>query len=196
MADEVADDVADDLTGNASPGTTSLGLEDAKVEADALTTRILELRDAYYERDEVLVDDAEYDRMMRRLEQLEHMHPELQGQDSPTQTVGGRAQTTLFAPVQHAERMLSLDNVFSLDELREWCAKAQAGAGRAVRWLTELKIDGLAVSLRYENGVLTSAATRGDGRVGEDVTFNAVRVHGIPHRLAGTGHPPIVEVRG
>ena len=132
---------------------------------------------------------------MHRLEAIERLYPELQGQDSPTLTVGA-AQGMQFAPVEHAERMLSLDNVFSLDELREWCAKAQASAGRAVRWLTELKIDGLAISLRYENGVLTSAATRGDGRIGEDVTFNAVRVTGIPQRLSGTGHPPIVEVRG
>ncbi len=74
--------------------------------------------------------------------------------------------------------MLSLDNVFSVDELREWCAKAEAAAGRSVAWLTELKIDGLAIALRYEHGVLTSAATRGDGRVGEVVTTNAVRVAG------------------
>ncbi len=153
-------------------------------------------RDAYYGRDAELVDDATYDGWMRRLEEIERLYPELQGQDSPTLTVGA-AQGTQFAPVEHAERMLSLDNVFSLDELREWCAKAQAGAGRAVRWLTELKIDGLAISLRYENGLLTSAATRGDGRVGEDVTFNAVRVNGIPQRLATTGTPPpLVEVRG
>lgn len=196
MADDVVDDVADDLTGNASPGTTSLGLEDAKVEADALTTRILELRDAYYERDEVLVDDAEYDRMMRRLEQLEHMHPELQGQDSPTQTVGGRAQTTLFAPVQHAERMLSLDNVFSIEELMAWAARVEKAAGRSVDYLCELKIDGLALNLRYENGRLTTAATRGDGVVGEDVTQNIRYLTGIPTQLKGTGHPPIVEVRG
>ncbi|MFE7845072.1 NAD-dependent DNA ligase LigA [Microbacterium sp. NPDC057407] len=132
---------------------------------------------------------------MHRLEELERLHPELQGQDSPTQTVGA-AETSMFAPVEHAERMLSLDNVFSLDELRDWCAKAEGGAGRRVRWLTELKIDGLAISLRYERGVLTSAATRGDGRTGEDVTANAIRVAGIPQRLAGSGHPEIVEVRG
>ncbi|MCT6980921.1 hypothetical protein M1697_22845, partial [Salmonella enterica subsp. enterica serovar Oranienburg] len=78
----------------------------------------------------------------------------------------------------------------------EWCAKTAGAAGRPVRWLCELKIDGLAINLRYERGVLTSAATRGDGRVGEDVTVNAVRVAGIPQRLAGTGHPDIVEVRG
>lgn len=172
-----------------------LTLDDARAEAQSLTEHILGARDAYYGQDAELVDDATYDAWMHRLEALERRHPELQGQDSPTLTVGA-AQNSQFAPVEHAERMLSLDNVFTLDELREWCAKAQAGAGRAVRWLTELKIDGLAINLRYENGMLTSAATRGDGRVGEDVTFNAVRVAGIPQRLAGSGHPPLVEVRG
>src|SRR5690606_41322476 len=87
--------------------------------------------------------------------------------------------------------MLSLDNVFSLDELRDWQAKTRAAAGRDVRWLTELKIDGLAINLRYENGVLTSAATRGDGRVGELVTENALRLADIPERLSGTGHPAL-----
>ncbi|GAA5198811.1 NAD-dependent DNA ligase LigA [Microbacterium jejuense] len=171
------------------------GLDAARVEAQDLTDRIIGARDAYYGRNAELVDDATYDGWMHRLEELERLHPELQGQDSPTQTVGA-AESSMFAPVEHAERMLSLDNVFSPEELREWCVKAQASAGRTVRWLTELKIDGLAISLRYEDGVLTSAATRGDGRVGEDVTVNAVRVTGIPQRLAGTGHPDIVEVRG
>ena len=179
-----------------TPGQAPLNLDHAKVEADELTTRILALRDAYYERDEVLVDDAEYDRMMRRLEDLEHLFPELQGQDSPTQTVGGRAQTTLFAPVQHAERMLSLDNVFSLEEFQTWAARVEKAAGRAINYLCELKIDGLAMNLRYENGKLTSAATRGDGVVGEDVTQNIRYLSGIPAQLAGSGHPPIVEVRG
>ncbi|MET0297734.1 MAG: NAD-dependent DNA ligase LigA, partial [Microbacterium sp.] len=172
-----------------------LGLDEARLEVDDLIERIIGARDAYYGADAEIVDDATYDGWMHRLEAIERLYPELQGQDSPTLTVGA-AQNSQFAPVEHAERMLSLDNVFSVEELREWCAKAQAGAGRPVRWLTELKIDGLAISLRYENGVLTSAATRGDGRVGEDVTFNAVRVEGIPQRLAGSGHPPIVEVRG
>nr|WP_082569214.1 NAD-dependent DNA ligase LigA [Microbacterium sp. Root180] len=171
------------------------GLEASRVEAQELTERILDARDAYYGRNAEIVDDATYDGWMHRLEAIERLHPELQGQDSPTQTVGA-AESSMFAPVEHAERMLSLDNVFSLDELREWCLKAEAGAGRAVRWLTELKIDGLAISLRYERGVLTSAATRGDGRTGEDVTVNAVRVAGIPQRLAGSGHPDLVEVRG
>jgi len=171
------------------------GLDAARAEAQDLTDRIIGARDAYYGRNAEIVDDATYDGWMHRLEELERLHPELQGQDSPTQTVGA-AESSMFAPVEHAERMLSLDNVFSPEELRDWCVKAQAAAGRSVRWLTELKIDGLAISLRYENGVLTSAATRGDGRVGEDVTVNAVRVAGIPQRLAGTGHPELVEVRG
>ena len=170
-------------------------LSAAAAEVADLTTRILELRDAYYERDEVLVSDEEYDGLMRRLEELERLFPELQGQDSPTQTVGGRA-ATLFDPVTHAERMLSLDNVFSLDDFAAWAAKVERDSGRSVDYLCELKIDGLAISLRYENGRLTSAATRGDGVVGEDVTENIARVQGIPARLSGTGHPPLVEVRG
>ncbi|WP_426623796.1 NAD-dependent DNA ligase LigA [Leifsonia sp. McL0607] len=169
----------------------------ARAEAQELTTRILELRDAYYERDTVLVSDEEYDRMMRRLEELERLFPELQSQDSPTQTVGGRAQTTLFAPVQHAERMLSLDNVFSLEEFEAWAAKVERDAGRRVDYLCELKIDGLAINLRYANGVLVTAATRGDGVVGEDVTENIRQIPAIPQRLAGEGPlPPVVEVRG
>ncbi|TFV81912.1 NAD-dependent DNA ligase LigA [Microbacterium sp. dk485] len=172
-----------------------LTLDEARAEAADLTTRIVDARDAYYGRDAEIVDDATYDEWMRRLEQIERLYPELQGQDSPTQSVGA-AESTMFAPIEHAERMLSLDNVFSSDELRDWCVKTSASAGRSVRWLTELKIDGLAISLRYENGVLTSAATRGDGRVGEDVTGNALQVTGIPQRLSGTGHPPLVEVRG
>ena len=171
------------------------GLEASRAEAQELTECILDARDAYYGRDAELVDDATYDGWMHRLEELERLHPELQGQDSPTLTVGA-AESSMFAPVEHAERMLSLDNVFSLDELRDWCVKTETAAGRKVRWLTELKIDGLAISLRYERGVLTSAATRGDGRTGEDVTVNAVRVAGIPQRLAGSGHPDLVEVRG
>ena len=170
-------------------------LDEARAEAAQLTEQILSAREAYYGGDVGLVDDQTYDAWMHRLEELERLHPELQGQDSPTQTVGA-AEGSMLAPIEHAERMLSLDNVFSPEELREWCAKAQASAGRPVRWLTELKIDGLAISLRYEHGRLTSAATRGDGRVGEEVTTNALRVAGIPERLSGSGHPALVEVRG
>lgn len=172
-----------------------LTLDEARDEAARLTSLIVDAREAYYGRDAEIVDDATYDEWMHRLEALERLHPEVQGQDSPTLTVGA-AESSMFAPVEHAERMLSLDNVFSPEELAEWCVKTEAAAGRRVRWLTELKIDGLAINLRYEDGVLVSAATRGDGRVGEDVTENAVQVAGIPTRLAGTGHPALVEVRG
>lgn len=170
--------------------------EEATDEVADLTIRINEARDAYYERDTVIISDAEYDELMRRLEELERLYPELQSQDSPTLTVGGRGETTLFAPVEHAERMLSLDNVFSPDELAEWAGRAQAAAGRPVHWLCELKIDGLALSLRYRRGRLVSAATRGDGRVGEDVTENVRFIPGIPSQLEGSGHPELVEVRG
>lgn len=173
-----------------------LSREAATAEVADLTIRINDARDAYYERNTLLVDDAEYDRWMQRLEALERAYPELQSQDSPTLSVGGRGETTLFAPVEHAERMLSLDNVFSDDELSDWLSKAQNLAGREVHWLCELKIDGLALSLRYERGRLVSAATRGDGRVGEDVTENVRLIPGIPTELAGTGHPELVEVRG
>jgi len=168
----------------------------ARAEAQALTERILELRDAYYERDTTLVSDLEYDAMVRRLEAIEAAWPQLAGQDSPTQSVGGGVDSTLFAPVAHAERMYSLDNVFSIEEFQEWAAKVERDAGESVSWLCELKIDGLAINLRYERGELTTAATRGDGTTGEDVTENVLRIQGIPRRLSGSGHPELVEVRG
>jgi len=171
-------------------------LHTAADESVRLTERILAARDAYYDRNEPVISDAEYDVLVSRLEELERLFPELQSQDSPTQTVGGRAETTLFDPVTHAERMLSLDNVFSIPEFLEWADKVERDSGRAVHYLCELKIDGLAINLRYENGILVTAATRGDGVVGEDVTENIDFVPGIPQRLAGTGHPPLMEVRG
>ncbi|WP_404313543.1 NAD-dependent DNA ligase LigA [Agrococcus terreus] len=174
-------------------GTTDLG--QANERAQELRARIEEASAAYYGRDASIIDDAAYDALVRELDALERAHPELQSQDSPTQTVQGAAAGGL-PTIEHLDRMLSLDNVFSIDELREWCAKAEAASGRPVRWLTELKIDGLAINLRYERGVLASAATRGDGRVGEVVTPNALRVAGIPERLTGRGHPEVVEVRG
>ncbi|MWV58185.1 NAD-dependent DNA ligase LigA [Rathayibacter sp. VKM Ac-2754] len=162
---------------------------------DELRARIRSASEDYYAADASPLADAEYDALVRELAGLETAHPELASDDSPTQTVGGIVAAGL-APIDHAERMLSLDNVFSADELREWCEKTVASAARPIRWLTELKIDGLAISLHYENGHLVTAATRGDGRTGEDVTVNALRVAGIPLDLEGSGHPPLVEVRG
>lgn len=171
------------------------GLTQARTEWDHLAERISELQHAYYDRNESLVSDAEYDELMRSLEQLEREYPELAGQDSPTRRVGG-AIGELFSKVDHAEPMLSLDNVFSTEELTEWVEKTQRAVDEPIRWLCELKIDGLALSLRYEHGTLTSAATRGDGVTGEDVTENVVWMHGIPTTLTGSGHPPLIEVRG
>jgi len=182
------------------PDATPAALVIASAEAAEITTRILEARDAYYGENTVAIDDAAYDALVRRLADIEHRHPELQSQDSPTQTVGGRAAATLFDPVTHAERMLSLDNVFSREEFEGWASRAAENSGRPVHFLCELKIDGLAINLRYANGVLVSAATRGDGVVGEDVTENIDLVPGIPGRLAalpgGAAHPSLMEVRG
>jgi DNA ligase (NAD+) len=177
--------------------TDALDGGQARAEVDRLRLRIGELRDQYYEANASTLSDRDYDALVRRLDAIERRFPELLTADSPTQTVGGRAETTQFAPVEHAERMLSLDNVFSPDELVEWAAKVVRDAGsERVRFLSELKIDGLAINLRYEHGVLVTAATRGDGVVGEDVTGNVLTMGTIPERLRGTGHPPLVEVRG
>jgi len=164
---------------------------------DALVARVASLTDeinshrrAYYEGNTVLISDERYDALMLELEAIERTNPELITGDSPTQSVGGAANEA-FAPVQHLERMMSLDNVFSEDELSAWLEKTGNGP-----LLCELKIDGLAINLRYENGVLVSAATRGDGVVGEDVTANVLTIKSIPRRLSGSGHPPVVEVRG
>ena len=147
-------------------------------------------RSAYYQSNTSLISDADYDKLMRELEGLESKHPELITGDSPTQTVGGEASQT-FTPVEHLERMMSLDNVFSTEELDSWLEKTGGGP-----FLCELKIDGLAINLRYEKGKLVSAATRGDGAVGEDVTRNVMTVKGIPHTLSGKNHPDVVEIRG
>ena len=155
-----------------------------------LVDEINKHRRAYYSNDTVLISDAEYDALMRELELLEAEHPDLITGDSPTQSVGGEATTT-FSPVQHLDRMWSLDNVFSREEMAAWIAKSGGGP-----FLCELKIDGLAINLRYENGKLVSAATRGDGVVGEDVTANVLTIKSIPRELSGKGHPAVVEVRG
>ena len=155
-----------------------------------LVDEINKHRRAYYSQDSVLISDAEYDALMLELEALEAEHPDLITGDSPTQSVGGEATTT-FSPVPHLDRMWSLDNVFGREEMAAWLAKNASGP-----YLCELKIDGLAINLRYENGKLVSAATRGDGVVGEDVTANVLTIKSIPRTLAGKGHPAVVEVRG
>ncbi len=170
----------------------------------ALAEEIRDHQFAYYVRDSPVITDGEFDELVRRLEELEDRHPSLRTPDSPTQQVGGTFSTE-FAAVDHLERMLSLDNAFSLEELQGWADRVEREAGGAqVHYLCELKIDGLAVNLLYERGRLVRAATRGDGRTGEDVTHNVRTIHGIPHQLVPPEHqegaavaiPDVLEVRG
>ncbi|WP_433791892.1 NAD-dependent DNA ligase LigA [Actinoplanes sp. CA-252034] len=160
-----------------------------------LADEIREHQHRYYQLDAPTVSDAEFDRLLRELEALESEFPELRTPESPTQTVGGTVSGD-FPKVEHAERMMSLDNVFNLDELAAWAERAERDAGGPVRFLCELKIDGLAINLTYDKGVLVRAATRGTGRVGDDVTPNVRTIADIPERLAGDDVPDLIEVRG
>jgi DNA ligase (NAD+) len=164
-----------------------------------LAEEVREHQFRYYVRDAPIITDAEFDKLLRKLEALEKQHPELRTPDSPTQLVGGAGFATEFGSVDHLERMLSLDNAFSADELGAWSARIHAEIGDAAHYLCELKIDGVALSLVYRDGRLTRAATRGDGRTGEDVTLNARTIDDIPERLtAGDDYPipDVLEVRG
>jgi DNA ligase (NAD+) len=149
----------------------------------------------YYVLDSPTVSDAEFDRLFKELEALEEQFPALRTPDSPTQNVGG-SFSTLFTPVEHVERMMSLDNVFDLDDLQAWAERTERDAGGPVQFICELKVDGLAINLTYENGRLVRGATRGDGRTGEDVTSNVRTIREIPERLAGDNPPELLEVRG
>ncbi|MCF6522386.1 NAD-dependent DNA ligase LigA [Streptomyces sp. JJ36] len=178
------------------------GEEQAQVPAEArerharLAEQVEEHRFRYYVKDAPVVSDAEFDRLLRALEGLEEEHPQLRTPDSPTQKVAGQYETD-FAEVAHRERMLSLDNAFDDGELDAWGERiARELEGVDHHFLCELKIDGLAVNLTYEQGRLTRAATRGDGRTGEDITPNVRTVADVPERLSGDGVPELVEVRG
>lgn len=172
---------------------------------DSVAQRIADLRDqiahhnqAYYGLDNPEISDADFDHLVRELATLEAEHPELASQDSPTQTVGAAIFTT-FAPVTHSVPMTSLDNAMDEDELSAWNDRVVKGLnGDTAEYVCELKIDGLAISIRYENGELVQAATRGDGKVGEDVTANVASIAAVPKRLiVKKGETPaVLEVRG
>ena len=154
---------------------------------------------AYYTDDAPILPDADYDALVRELQALEASHPDLITPDSPTQQVSG-APSSQFAAVQHAIPMMSLDNAMGLDELTAWGARTarrlvDLGVESSVRYVCELKIDGLAVSIRYEKGRFVQAATRGNGRVGEDVTANVAVIDDVPKEL-GPGAPDVLEARG
>jgi DNA ligase (NAD+) len=170
---------------------------DARHRHAELSAEITEHNHRYHVLDAPVVSDAEYDALMRELRTLEERYPDLRTPDSPTQKVGDVISTD-FAPVEHLERLLSLDNAFSAEELDAWAARTErlAGTEAVGPYLCELKIDGLAVALVYRGGRLARAATRGDGATGEDVTPNIRTIAAAPARLAGTGWPEVLEVRG
>jgi DNA ligase (NAD+) len=155
---------------------------------------IEDARRRYYLLDRPTISDDEYDRAYRELEKLEQDFPELISADSPTQSVGGAA-SELFEPVEHKMRMFSLDDVFDNDELQAWVDRVLKATNSMPEMLCELKIDGLAVNLLFEDGILKRVATRGDGYVGEDVTYNTQFVASVPRKLSGKA-PKILEVRG
>jgi DNA ligase (NAD+) len=173
-------------------------MTDPREEHRLIAEEIEDARWRYYVLDSPTLDDADFDRRLRRLEALEEEHPELRTPDSPTQKVGG-AVSTEFTAVDHLQRMESLDNAFSYDELEAWHARLARDGVEAPALLCELKVDGLAINLLYEDGRLVRALTRGDGSTGEDVTPNVKTIAAVPHRLTGTDEfpvPELLEVRG
>ena len=175
-------------------GVTEEAPADARRRHADLSLDITEADHRYYVLDSPTISDIDYDTTMRELRALEDRYPDLRTPDSPTQTVHGTI-STLFTPVEHLERLLSLDNVFTDEDLGGWADRATR-LGGAGPYLCELKIDGLAIDLVYRDGALVKAATRGDGRTGEDVTPNIRTISSIPARLAGGGWPAVLEVRG
>lgn len=169
-----------------------------RVRWQELADEVREHQFRYYVRDSPIITDGEFDELLRQLQDLEERHPDLLTPDSPTQLVGGGFATD-FTAVDHLERMLSLDNVFDVDELRTWASRVEAETGAHPHYLCEVKIDGVALNLVYENGRLVRGATRGDGRTGEDVTLNARTIDDIPGELTPTEEfpvPTLLEVRG
>ena len=153
----------------------------------------------YYVKDAPIISDAEFDKLLRELEGLEDEHPELRTPDSPTQLVGGAGFATDFTAAEHLERMLSLDNAFTPEELAAWAGRIKGEIGDDAHYLCELKIDGVALGVVYRDGRLVRAATRGDGRIGEDVTLNARTIDDVPEKLSESKEfplPRVLEVRG
>jgi DNA ligase (NAD+) len=180
-------------------GTPQAGVEppaEAKQRHAELAREVEDHRYRYYVQDAPTVSDAEFDQLMRELQGLEEDYPALRTPDSPTQQVGGTF-STLFTPVAHVQPMMSLDNAFRDEELVAWAQRVERETdGARTDYLCEPKVDGLAINLTYQDGRLVRAATRGDGRTGEDVTFNVRAIRDVPNTLTGTGFPATLEVRG
>jgi len=198
---------ADDDESAVGEVTGSVGIDTAeqipasdedRVRWQELADEVREHQFRYYVRDAPVISDGDFDTLLRELQDLEERHPDLLTPDSPTQLVGGGFATD-FTAVDHLERMLSLDNVFNYDELRAWAARVEAETGPDLHYLCEVKIDGVALNLVYEKGRLVRAATRGDGRTGEDVTLNARTIEDVPRQLTDSAEfpvPTLLEVRG
>ena len=162
-----------------------------------MTELINEIRDhqfKYYVLDQPSVSDAQFDELLRELQSLEEKHPEIREPDSPTQHVGG-GFSTQFEQRDHIEKMMSLDNVFDAEELAQWFDRVEKEITEP-QYLCEVKVDGLAINLTYENGVLVRGLTRGNGVTGEDVTLNVKTIRNLPHQLKGEAAPTLIEVRG
>ena len=162
-----------------------------------MTELINEIRDhqfKYYVLDQPSVSDAQFDELLRELQSLEEKHPEIREPDSPTQHVGG-GFSTQFEQRDHIEKMMSLDNVFDAEELAQWFDRVEKEISQP-QYLCEVKVDGLAINLTYENGVLARGLTRGNGVTGEDVTLNVKTIRNMPHQLKGEAAPTLIEVRG
>jgi DNA ligase (NAD+) len=170
-------------------------LADAKVRVEELRELINHHDYRYHVLADPEISDAEYDALLRELRGLEEEFPELITPDSPTQRVGGEP-TDLFAPVQHRTPMLSLDNAFSWEELNAWGKRVERTIGRRADFICELKVDGVAIALTYENGAYVTGATRGNGFVGDDITANIRTIRSVPVKLRGSKHPAVLEVRG
>ncbi|HEY0507494.1 MAG TPA: NAD-dependent DNA ligase LigA, partial [Blastococcus sp.] len=169
--------------------------DDARTRHRDLSEELDRYAFAYYVRDEPLVSDGQYDELMGELKAIEAAHPALVTPESPSQKVNG-GFTATFSPVQHLERMQSLDNAFSSDELSAWAVRVERDGAAGAGYLCELKVDGVAVDLVYEQGRLVRAATRGDGATGEDVTANVRTMKDVPQQLTGDDIPELLEVRG
>jgi DNA ligase (NAD+) len=177
-------------------------LKDVEKKIEALREKIRHHEHLYYVLDDPTISDAEFDQLMQQLKTLESEHPSLVTPDSPTQRVGGKPREG-FVKVPHSSPMLSLDNTYNEDELRDWERRVHELTGRSdVDYVCELKLDGMSLALIYEDGKLTRGVTRGDGSVGEDVTLNVRTVRSIPlsipkERLKKAGVPEdFFEVRG
>ncbi len=194
----VSEPASETTTPGASGSEVGAATADTRLRWQRLAEEVREHQFRYYVRDAPIITDGEFDALFQQLLELEREHPDLRTPDSPTQLVGGGFATD-FTAVDHLERMMSLDNVFDAEEMRTWISRVEAETGPDIHCVCEVKIDGVALSLVYQDGRLVRGVTRRDGRTGEDVTLNARTIEDIPAELTPTAEfptPKLLEVRG